>query len=100
VELARASGLDMRFWHKTGPLANIVALDRATNVLIEDITTINSSEWCMRLAECNRLYIRGVHLFSDLDQAVNSDGIDLVSSKNVVISDCVLMTADGGPGLS
>lgn len=94
VALARRAGLDMRFWHKTGPLANIVGINRATNVLIEDITTINSSSWCMRLAECDRLYIRGAHLYSDLDKAVNSDGIDLVSSKNVVISDCVLTTAD------
>jgi hypothetical protein len=94
VALARNSGLDMRFWHKTGPLANIVGINRATNVLIEDITTINSSSWCMRLAECDRLFIRGAHLYSDLDRAVNSDGIDLVSSRNVVISDCVLTTAD------
>lgn len=94
VEIARRAGLDMRFWHKTGPLANIVGLNRATNVLIEDITTINSSSWCMRLAECDRLFIRGAHLYSDLDRAVNSDGIDLVSCKNVVISDCILTTAD------
>jgi polygalacturonase len=94
VDLARKAGLDMRFWHKTGQLANIVGINGATNVLIEDITTINSSSWCMRLAECDRLFIRGVHLFSDLDRAVNSDGIDLVSSRNVVISDCVLTTAD------
>ncbi len=94
VDLARRAGLDMRFWHKTGPLANIVAFNQATNVLIEGITTINSSEWCMRLSRCDRIFIRGVHLYSDLDRAVNSDGIDLVSCKNVVISDCILVTAD------
>jgi hypothetical protein len=94
VALARKAGLDMRFWHKTGPLANIVALNGAANVLIEGIRTVNSSEWCMRLAGCDGLFIRGVHLYSDLDRAVNSDGIDLVSCRNVVISDCILTTAD------
>lgn len=94
VELAKQAGLDMRFWFKTGPVANMFSINRAKNVLIEGIRTINSSEWCMRLIAIDGLFIRGIHLYSDLDRAVNSDGIDLVSCRNVVISDCLLFTAD------
>jgi hypothetical protein len=94
IDIAKQAGLDMRYSHRTGPGTSIIAISRGTNVLIEDITVINSPGWCMPLTECDRMFIRGVHLYSDLDKAVNSDGIDLVSSRNVVISDCVLVTAD------
>ena len=94
IDIARQAGLDMRYYHTTGPAISSVAFTRATNVLIEDVTLINSSGWCMPLTECDRVFLRGVHLYSDLDKAVNSDGIDLVSSKNVLISDCILVTAD------
>jgi hypothetical protein len=94
IDIARQAGLDMRYYHTTGPAISTVAFTRATNVLIEDVTMVNSSGWCMPLTECDRVFIRGVHLYSDLDKAVNSDGIDLVSSRNVLISDCVLVTAD------
>jgi hypothetical protein len=94
VDLAKQAGLDMRFWFKTGPVANMFSINRAKNVLIEGIRTVNCSEWCMRLVGIDGLFVRGVHLYSDLDRAVNSDGIDLVSCKNVMISDCLLVTAD------
>ena len=94
IEIARKAGLDMRYSHRTGSGTSMIAISRGTNVLIEDITVINSPGWCMPLTECDRVFIRGVHLYSDLDKAVNSDGIDLVSCRNVVISDCVLVTAD------
>jgi hypothetical protein len=94
IDIARAAGLDMRYYHITGPAISSLAFTRAVNVKIEDVTFVNSSGWCMPLTQCDRVFIRGIHLYSDLDKAVNSDGIDLVSSKNVVISDCIFETAD------
>jgi polygalacturonase len=35
-----------------------------------------------------------MHIYSDLEKGVNADGIDIVSSRNVVISDCIIVTAD------
>jgi hypothetical protein len=35
-----------------------------------------------------------VYIYSDLEKGVNADGIDICSSRNVVISDCVITTAD------
>ena len=48
----------------------------------------------MRLNDCNRVFIRGVHIYSDLEKGVNADGIDIVSSSNVLISDSIVVTAD------
>jgi hypothetical protein len=40
------------------------------------------------------VYVRGVYIYSDLEKGVNADGIDIVSSRNVTISDSVIITAD------
>jgi hypothetical protein len=40
------------------------------------------------------VWLRGIHLYSDLDRGVNSDGIDIVSSSNVLIADSIICTAD------
>jgi hypothetical protein len=63
-------------------------------VRLENITVVNSPLWNIRLADCDRVFIRGVHIYSDLEKGVNADGIDVVSSSNVVISDCVIVTGD------
>jgi polygalacturonase len=48
----------------------------------------------VRLQNCDQVWIRGVYIYSDLEKGVNADGIDLVSTSNVLISDSVITTAD------
>jgi hypothetical protein len=55
---------------------------------------LHSPLWNVRLNGCDRVFIRGVHIYSDLEKGVNSDGIDIVSSSNVTISDSIVVTAD------
>ena len=38
--------------------------------------------------------MHGVYIYSDHEKGVNADGIDIVSSKNVTISDSIIETAD------
>ena len=38
--------------------------------------------------------MHGVYIYSDLEKGVNADGIDIVSSRNVTISDSIVETAD------
>ena len=38
--------------------------------------------------------MHGVYIYSDLEKGVNADGIDIVSSRNVTISDSIIETAD------
>jgi hypothetical protein len=40
------------------------------------------------------VFVQGVYICSDLEKGVNADGIDIVSSRNVTISDSVIITAD------
>jgi hypothetical protein len=46
------------------------------------------------LNDCDRVFVRGVYIYSDLEKGVNADGIDICSSRNVTISDSVIVTAD------
>jgi polygalacturonase len=63
-------------------------------VNLTDISVINAPLWTVRLNDCDRVTVRGVYIYSDLEKGVNADGIDICSSKNIVISDCVITTAD------
>jgi polygalacturonase len=94
TEIARQAGVDMRRYYRTGMQTYMFILDDCIDVRLEGITVINSPLWNVRLNDCDRVFIRGVHIYSNLDKGVNSDGIDIVSSSNVVISDSIVVTAD------
>ncbi len=94
IEIARQAGVDMRRYYRTGMQTYMFILNDSTDVRLEGITVINSPLWNVRLNDCDRVFIRGVHIYSDLEKGVNSDGIDVVSSSNVVISDSIVVTGD------
>jgi hypothetical protein len=94
TENARKAGVDMRRYQHAGPATYLVRLRNSADVFIEDISLVNSQFWTLRLDLCERVRIRGVYIYSDLEKAVNADGIDVTSSRNVVISDSVVTTAD------
>lgn len=96
IDNARSAGADMRrYYRKTSALnAFMFILNDCINVTLTDIAVMNSPLWTIRLNDCNRVFIRGVHIYSDLEKGVNADGIDIVSCSNVTISDCVVETAD------
>lgn len=93
-ELARLAGVPVKRYYRTGMQTYMFVLNDSTDVRLEDITVINSPLWNVRLNGCDRVFIRGVHIYSDLEKGVNSDGIDIVSSSNVLISDSIVVTAD------
>jgi hypothetical protein len=94
TEIARRAGVEMRRSYRIGMQTYMFILNDSVDVRLENITVINSPLWNVRLNDCDRVFIRGVHIYSDLEKGVNSDGIDVVSSSNVVISDCIIVTAD------
>jgi hypothetical protein len=93
-EIARLAGVPLKRYYRSGMQAFMFVLNDSTDVRLEDITVINSPLWNVRLNDCDRVFIRGVRIYSDLDKGVNSDGIDIVSSRNVVISDSIVVTGD------
>jgi hypothetical protein len=94
IELARAAGQDMRRYYRIGVQTYMFILNNCRNVQLQDIRIVHSPLWNVRLNDCDRVHVRGVYIFSDLEKGVNADGIDIVSSRNVTISDSIIETAD------
>jgi polygalacturonase len=55
-------------------------------VRIQDISIRKTPAWGIHPKNCNGVKIRGISLLNNL-RAINSDGIDIDSSRNVLISD-------------
>lgn len=94
-EIARQAGVEMKRYYRTGAVQKyLFVLQNSENIRFEGVTIKNAPLWNIRLQDCNRVWIRGIHLYSDLERGVNSDGIDIVSTSNVFISDSIIATAD------
>lgn len=95
-EIARQAGIEMKRYYRSREAMNIFlfVLNDCTNVQLSDVSLLNAPLWTVRLNDCERVSVRGVYIYSDLEKGVNADGIDICSSKNVVISDCIITTAD------
>jgi Endopolygalacturonase len=94
IEIAKAAGVDMRRYYRTGMQTYMFILNDCTNILLQDFTLINSPLWNIRLNDCDRVFVRGVYIYSDLEKGVNADGIDICSTSNVTISDSIIVTGD------
>lgn len=94
IEIARKAGVDMRRYYRTGMQTYMFILNNCNNILLSDISVINSPLWNIRLNDCNRVFIRGIYIFSDLEKGVNADGIDICCTSNVTISDSIIVTGD------
>jgi hypothetical protein len=93
-EIARKAGVDMRRYYRTGVQKYAIVLRDSREVRIEGVRIVNSPLWSLRLQDCDQVWIRGVYVYSDLEEGVNADGIDIVSTSNVSISDSTIITAD------
>jgi unsaturated rhamnogalacturonyl hydrolase len=64
---------------------------RSQNVLIEDVTILNSPMWVMHPVLCTNVTIRNVTVIS---AGPNSDGCDPESCRDVLIENCFFDTGD------
>jgi len=94
IEIARKAGVDMRRYYRIGMQTYMFILNNCTNILLRDISVINSPLWNIRLNDCDRVFLTGIYIFSDLEKGVNADGIDICCTSNVIISDSVIITGD------
>jgi hypothetical protein len=94
IEIARAAGVDMRRYYRVGVQTYMCILNNCRHVQLRDISIVHSPLWSVRLNDCDRVTVHGVYIYSDLEKGVNADGIDIVSSRNVTISDSIIETAD------
>lgn len=68
-----------------------VQLFGCKNVLVEDITLLDSPFWVTHLVGCKNATVRRINVNSHTG---NSDGVDPESSVDVLIEDCVFDTED------
>jgi hypothetical protein len=94
IEIARAAGVDMRRYYRVGVQTYMCILNNCRNVHLRDLSIVHSPLWNVRLNDCDRVTVHGVYIYSDLEKGVNADGIDIVSSSNVTISDSIIETGD------
>lgn len=83
------TGYDKRA-EKTRPVP--VYFYQCDNVIVKDISLINSPVWVQRYHQCTDLRISNLNVSSNTN--AQNDGLDLVDCRNVVLSDCVIDSGD------
>ncbi|MFW5777310.1 MAG: glycoside hydrolase family 28 protein [Spirochaetota bacterium] len=63
-----------------------------SNVLVRDITMRNSAFWMQRYFTCDGVRLEGLTVYNHCN--INNDGVDVDSSKNVVVSNCRIDSSD------
>ncbi len=70
-----------------------VAFIECRNVAVKDITIQNTTSWSCYIHGCENVSVSGMKIFNASDN-INTDGIDVDSSRYVTVSDCVILTGD------
>lgn len=78
------------------PRPRLVHLMNATNVLVRGVTLKDSAFWNLQLTYCEGVEVREVMIRAPIApiRAASSDGIDVDSSRNVLIVGCDIECAD------
>jgi hypothetical protein len=77
---------------KPGERPMLLRFFQCTNLVVEAVTLRSAGAWCSHYRECDGLRIHGLAIHNRAN--VNGDGIDLMSTSNVRISDCTLLCED------
>jgi len=70
-----------------------VAFVECKNVTVKDITIQNTTSWSCYMHGCENVSLNGIKIFNK-DDHINTDGIDIDSSRFVTVSDCIILTGD------
>ena len=71
----------------------MIEIWNSRRIRIEGVTIRNAAAWTLHPKNCDDVKIRGVSILNNL-RAVNSDGIGIDSSRNVIVSDCHIEAGD------
>jgi hypothetical protein len=84
----------MRSFPKKDQFGKLVLLLRCKDVVIRDLSFIDSPSWTIHPYGCERMIIDGVYIRSSLKNGVWADGIDPDGCKDLRISNCTIETGD------
>lgn len=82
---------DRKFGPQGGLRPNFIVPYRCRNILIEDVTIINSPMWEINPVLSSNITVRGVQISS---HGPNNDGCDPDSCRDVLIENCTFDTGD------
>ena len=71
----------------------MIVFSNCTNVELKDFTCIDSPYWCFLVVHCDRVTVDNLKIDNNL-VIPNSDGLDIISSSNVNVSDCYISCGD------
>jgi hypothetical protein len=77
----------------SGRPSPMVELRFSQDVRVEGVHLTNSGGWTLHTLDCDRVWIRGVKLTSNL-MGPNNDGMDITGCRDVMISDCDISCCD------
>ena len=66
------------------------------DIRIENISLLRSSAWPLHLRFCERIFINGVYVYSQLEVAANTDGFDIDGCTDIVVTNCIMEVGDDG----
>lgn len=83
------------WWNRTleHTRGHLVELMNSHNILISNLTFLNSPFWTIHPVYCSNVLIKDMTILAPLN-APNTDGIDPDSSTNVCIEDCYIESGD------
>ncbi|MCX6896595.1 MAG: glycoside hydrolase family 28 protein [Verrucomicrobia bacterium] len=95
VRALEKDGIDPHFKVARPRLVHII---RSEKVLVKDVTLKDSAFWNLQLTYCDGVEVRGVkvRVTGGKVRAASTDGIDVDSTRNVLIADCDIECDDDG----
>lgn len=78
---------------KKGRVSNLIEIQYSKKIKVKDLFLTMSPEWTLHAVESSHVEISGVRIDNGL-YGPNNDGIDITSCKDVVISNCDIITCD------
>ncbi len=96
-EIANAAkyGVDYRTkYRKVAPYTALIFLVQCSDVHISGIKVVESSFWSVHLQWCEKAFIHDIQVYSNRENGVNADGLDVDGCNDVLISDCIINTGD------
>ncbi|OGV36692.1 MAG: hypothetical protein A2X48_16990 [Lentisphaerae bacterium GWF2_49_21] len=72
----------------------MIVFSNCRRVLVDGVRIFNSPRWTLVFEECSHVQVHGI-MMRHFD-VINADGIDIVDTSNVKISDCDLHVTDDG----
>eukprot|EP01129_Flabellula_baltica_P010741 TRINITY_DN4574_c0_g1_i1.p1 TRINITY_DN4574_c0_g1~~TRINITY_DN4574_c0_g1_i1.p1 ORF type:complete len:392 (+),score=59.60 TRINITY_DN4574_c0_g1_i1:16-1191(+) len=89
------NGEGQHWWRAKTPFSPspMVQLMYSQDIVVKDITFKNAPFWTFHLYTCRDVLVDGYHVFNPIGSS-HSDGIDIDSTKNVVIRNSLFNTID------